>query len=262
MNKWKTYLSELAKAEDIDLSSFKIQDNLHPKFWDEQKKLNPRIRKKLLDIALKFMDELGIEREQILDITMTGSLANYNWSRYSDIDLHVIVNYDDIDDNSDLVKDYVTAKRIVWNETHNIKMFGFEVEIYVEDDAEEHMSTGVYSVQYDEWKTEPTLKAEPFCQRCVQTKAVALMHQIDDIEQKFELEKYSAVLKGSLALKDKIKKLRQTGLEEAGAYSVENLAFKVLRRSGYLGKLSDLKNASYDELMSMENGSGRIRIKI
>ena len=88
------------------------------------------------------------------------------------------------------------------------------------------------------------------------------MHQIDDIEQKFELEKYSAVLKGSLALKDKIKKLRQTGLEEAGAYSVENLAFKVLRRSGYLGKLSDLKNASYDELMSMENGSGRIRIKI
>ena len=46
--KWKTYLSELAKAEDIDLSSFKIQDDLHPKFWDEQKKLNPRIRKRLL----------------------------------------------------------------------------------------------------------------------------------------------------------------------------------------------------------------------
>ena len=129
--KWKTYLSELAKAEDIDLSSFKIQDDLHPKFWDEQKKLNPRIRKRLLNIAREFMDELGIESDQILDITMTGSLANYNWSKFSDIDLHIIVNYEDIDDNSELVKDYVTAKRIVWNDTHDIKIYGFEVEVYV-----------------------------------------------------------------------------------------------------------------------------------
>ena len=260
--KWKTYLSELAKAEDVDLSSFKIQDDLHPKFWDEQKKLNPRIRKRLLNIAREFMDELGIESDQILDITMTGSLANYNWSKFSDIDLHIIVNYEDIDDNSELVKDYVTAKRIVWNDTHDIKIYGFEVEVYVEDESEDHMSTGIYSIQYDEWKTEPVHKAESFCEHCVQTKAVALMHQIDDIEQKFELEDYDMVLSRSLALKAKIKKLRQTGLEKTGAYSVENLAFKVLRRSGYLGKLSDLKNASYDELMSMENGGGRIRIKI
>ena len=60
---------------------------------------------------------------------MTGSLANYNWSKFSDIDLHIIVNYEDIDDNSELVKDYVTAKRIVWNDTHDIKIYGFEVEV-------------------------------------------------------------------------------------------------------------------------------------
>jgi hypothetical protein len=172
------------------------------------------------------------------------------------------MNYSDIDDNPELAQEYITAKRISWNNTHNIRIYGFEVEIYVQDDSEEHMSTGVYSVQFDEWKTKPTRQDVQFCQDCVQKKAAGLMDQIDAIEQTYKDEAYGDVFENTQKMKDKIKKLRQSGLETGGAYSVENLAFKVLRRNGYLGKLSDLKNASYDELMSMENGGDGIRIKI
>ena len=261
--KYKNWLKELVEPDSVDLSSFSIQDSLHPKFWDKDQKLDPKIRKRLMKIAMKFMNELDISEDDILDITMTGSLANYNWSKYSDVDLHIIVNYPDIDDNADLAQSFITAKRITWNNTHNIKIYGFEVEVYVQDDSEEHMSTGVYSVQFDEWKTKPTRQEVTFCQACVQNKSAGLMDEIDEIEKQFQNNNYAAVFKNTQRMKDKIKKLRQSGLESGGAYSVENLAFKVLRRNGYLGKLSDLKNASYDELMSMENGnSGRIRIKI
>tara|TARA_R100000008_G_C3546241_1_gene147722 strand:+ start:47 stop:838 length:792 start_codon:yes stop_codon:yes gene_type:complete len=259
---YKKWLQELIEPDSIDLDSFKIQDSLHPKFWDEQDKLDPRIRKRLVRIALKFMEELDISKDDILDITMTGSLANYNWSKFSDIDLHIIVNYSDIDSDSEMAQDYITAKRIQWNNTHNIKIYGFEVEVYVEDDSEEHMSTGIYSVQYDQWKVKPTKQDVSFCEDCVQKKAAGLMDEVDSIENAFSEQRYNEVLTSTQRIKDKIKKMRQSGLESGGAYSVENLAFKVLRRNGYLGKLSDLKNASYDELMSMENGGGRIRIKI
>ena len=260
--KYKSWLKELVEPDSIDMSRVEIQDSLHPKFWDEPGKLEPRIRKRLMRIALQFMEELDVSQDDILDITMTGSLANYNWSKYSDIDLHIIVNYSDIDANPELAQQYITAKRISWNNTHNIKIYGFEVETYVEDDSEEHMSTGVYSVQFDEWKTKPTRQDVEFCQDCVQKKAAGLMDQIDAIEQTYKDEAYGDVFENTQKMKDKIKKLRQSGLETGGAYSVENLAFKVLRRNGYLGKLSDLQNASYDELMSMENGGDGIRIKI
>ena len=52
-------------------------------------------------------------------------------------------------------------------------------------------------------------------------------------------------------LKAKIRNMRQAGLEGAGQFSVENLAFKVLRRSEELKRLSDLKAKAYDELMSV-----------
>ena len=47
-------------------------------------------------------------------------------------------------------------------------------------------------------------------------------------------------------------KMRKTGLETIGAYSVENLAFKVLRRNDYLEKLSNAKRKAYDKMLSLK----------
>jgi hypothetical protein len=49
------------------------------------------------------------------------------------------------------------------------------------------------------------------------------------------------------SLKDKIKKMRESGLETGGEYSTENLAFKLLRRRGELNTLYALMNQAQDE---------------
>ena len=80
-------VDESLAPSEVDLSSFNIKKELNPKFWKDDK-LDSRIRIKLLDIADDFIDFLGVDWVKPEDITITGSLANYNWNKkYSDIDL-------------------------------------------------------------------------------------------------------------------------------------------------------------------------------
>ena len=147
---------EVVKPEDIDLSSFKTRDILNPKIWDENSKLKTDIRTRLLMIADDFFETLDIPWVDIDDIVLTGSLANYNWSQYSDVDLHVLVNYKDIDENLELAKEYLTSKKNLWNDKHNIKIKSFDVELYTQDISEKHVSTGVYSIFWDKWLIKPS----------------------------------------------------------------------------------------------------------
>ena len=94
------------------------------------------------------------------DITFTGSLANFNWSKFSDIDLHLLVDFSKVDENTDLVREFFRGKYGIWNKDHDIRIKGFEVEIYVQDSNEAHISTGVYSVLNDEWIVQP-VQEEP-----------------------------------------------------------------------------------------------------
>ena len=52
-------------------------------------------------------------------------------------------------------------------------------------------------------------------------------------------------------LKDKIKRFRQSGLDDGGEYSYENLTFKLLRRNGYIEKLINLKSEVIDNKLSI-----------
>jgi len=163
----------------VDKDTFIVQDALHPDFWEDGK-LKEFIRLRLITIAQDFFDSIGIDAE-VKDITFTGSLANYNWSNFSDIDLHLIVDFKDIDENKDLVKEMFDAKRFMWNQIHDIGINGFEVEVYVQDESEPHESTGVYSVLNDEWITEPNRTEANIDWENVTKKALSLMDRIDRI---------------------------------------------------------------------------------
>ena len=92
------------EKEDVDLSSFELKDKLNDKLWNGGK-LDILARRKMLTIARDFISKFEISDFQIDDVIMTGSLANYNWSEeYSDIDLHIVVDFRDINDDVDLVK--------------------------------------------------------------------------------------------------------------------------------------------------------------
>ena len=185
------------------------------------------------------------------DIRLTGSLANYNYSQHSDIDLHIVINFSNISGDIDLVRGFFASKRIVWNRKHDITVKGYEIEVYVEDLSEEHYSTGVYSITNDEWVVKPSSEKPTLDLDAATKKADHLKGEIDAAVES------SQKLADLKRMKGKIKRLRRCGLESGGEYSIENLAFKMLRSAGYLKKLNDAYVREYDRSYSLPEETKR-----
>ena len=255
-------ISKYNLDESLDLSSFEIQDKLNPKFWKNDL-LDSRIRLKLLDIADDFTDFLKVDWVKPEDITMTGSLANYNWSEeYSDIDLHVIMDFKKIDKRVDFVKEYFQSKKDLWNQKHkDIKILGYPVELYVQDKNEPHSSSGIYSLEKNDWLVKPERK-EPTTKNLNQAEkdAEKWMDKIDSLIDRYypdeiESEK-ERILKKLDNTFSKIKDSRRQGFSKKNdEMNKNNLTFKILRRNGYLDKLSKKKNEIYDDLMSINENT-------
>jgi hypothetical protein len=219
-------------------------DELCPKIWDGLK-MKKNIRKKLLDIADHFAEFLDNPIEWV-DITVTGSLANYNWTSKSDIDLHLIIDLDKYKKNCpDYAEDFFDNKKTLWNEKYDVEIHGHPVEIYVQDESEVHMSSGVYSVMNGEWVVKP----EHSPPASVDEQKIKL--KADEFKEKIDkLTGSSGNSDAANKLKDKIRVYRQGGLESDEAeFSVPNLVFKELRKSGHMGKLVDyIRDDVADEL--------------
>ncbi len=244
------------KYSDI-LVSFGTQDTLNPEIWNgydtEDPVLKPGIRKALLTIAGEFMDFLG-EDLFIDDVRFTGSLANYNWSKFSDIDLHLLVDFSQFDgEDQEVYKELFNLKKTLFNTTHKITVKGFDVELYAEDVNEAHHSTGVYSVLFDEWVEKPKMEDVKIDKSFLEKKAKSVMSKIDSLIDEVTDEDLDKALDKIEKFKDQLKKYRTAGLEEKGEYSYENLVFKFLRRSGYIDKLFKFKNSLMDKKLSLEN---------
>lgn len=239
-------LLEALAPGSIDLQSFEVQDMLNPYIWDEADQLRPEIRQHLMSIASEFEESLGIP-VKVVDIIFTGSLANFNWSQYSDIDLHLVLDFGDIDENEELVSELMIAKKNVWNELHKIKIKGAEVELYGQDKDAPHEASGVYSILNDEWNVKPSRTEPKVDMGRVHEKATDMMDQIDNA-----LDNPDCPTSCLQTLQDKIKRMRQSGLDKGGEFSVENLAFKVLRRNGYLELLWDRSVESTDQALSLQ----------
>tara|TARA_B100000131_G_scaffold311223_1_gene343830 strand:- start:4931 stop:5830 length:900 start_codon:yes stop_codon:yes gene_type:complete len=250
MGKHVTFDKQLQEIT-VDAEGFRIHDTLEQKIWSGEE-LKPDIRERLIKIVEDFVDGLPVNVE-VKDITLTGSLANYNWSRYSDVDLHVIVDFDSIDENTDLVKGFFDAQRARWNQLHDIKMHGYDVEIYVENDKEEHLSTGVYSIMNDNWLVHPERIERSVDLETAKKKAEDIDDRLQKIKDLYKDNEYQKVIDQVDRVKQKIKDMRSAGLEsDEMEYSPENIAFKLLRRSSILNKLTKLKYNAYDDLRSME----------
>ena len=248
---WRKYLEEL---KDFDFSAFELKKQLKQSIWVNNR-LRSNITKKLLKITNDFWEGLGLKDVEIVDIIVTGSIANYNWTNMSDVDLHILVHFGDVDENVELVGDFFRAKSGIWNRTHDITIKGHEVEIYVQDITEPHISTGVYSLLEDEWTMKPNREKPKIDFKAVESKALSIMDQIDRVEDLYNEDNYEAVQNVSNLIRDKLKRLRRCGLEERGIYSTENMAFKVLRNNDYIKKLLDFRRKAYDEMMSLNHNA-------
>ena len=249
----------MSKYEKI-LHSFSIKDTLNPKVWEnpeDPKKATmiSKVRKALMRIAEEFVDDLG-DDIFVEDIYLMGSLANFNWSEYSDFDLHVIIDFERYEDQEELYKELFDLKKKLFNDKHDIKIFGYDVEVYAQGTSDDAHSDGVYSVMNNEWIHRPTKLNYKLDMSVLKTKIKCWTDKIDDAIEDAKSEGNSDKLK---TLKDKLKDYRQSGLNKEGEFSYENLVFKFLRRSGHIGKLFDEKTKIKDKELSVETQIQEIR---
>lgn len=239
-------LIEYSDKDEKIVKTFKSKNDLCSDIFSNFK-MNSDVRKKLLEISDDFIESLGVDFF-IHDIVLTGSLSNYNWSEYSDVDLHILIDFEETGVNKDLLKEFFDSKKDVWNKNTNIKIKNFDVEIYVQDLNEPHVSSGVYSILNDEWVVEPKKDSPNIDDRKILDKGEEFASKIDKLVKKSRNTDVSSEID---SLRKKIKSFRQSGLESGGEYSYENLTFKLLRRNGYIEKLINLKSKLRDKKLSL-----------
>jgi hypothetical protein len=234
-------------------SSFwkKINDSL-PDNNAENYEFDPSIRKKLLEVAEDFYSSLGFS-PSIQDIQLTGSLANYNWTDKSDLDVHVLIDFSEIDENFTLVKKAVDGLRFIWNLRHKLKMRGYDVELYVQDINEPHTASGLFSLLNNKWIRIPKYNPPEIDYQDVDKKFQGIVSDILEMENiintsDFTNAKEVEIYEHALEVKKKIMKMRKEGLEREGEFSVENLAFKKLRNEGYIEKIIELISKAYSNI--------------
>lgn len=238
------------------LDSFSLKDSLNPKIWEnpedpKKSKMIPKIRKALMKIANEFIDYLG-EDAFVEDIVLTGSLANFNWSEFSDFDLHVIVDVDRFGKQKDIFKELFNLKKQVFNDKHDIKIFGYDVELYAQDETETHKSSGVYSLMEDKWVHQPSKDKVQIDKDVISSKVKNWHEKIDNAIDELKGDSLEQGKKKIEDLKEKLKDYRKSGLEEKGELAYENLVFKFLRRDGTIEKLFNAANKFTDKELSIE----------
>lgn len=231
------------------IKTFKVQPDLNRQFWTSDNKLNPVIRKALLRIAKEFYDGIELENKpKVKDIVFTGSLANYNYSDYSDVDLHLLF---DFGKDKELLSQFFLLAKSKWNDKHNITVKGYDVEVYAEDEKSPHVATGLYSVLKDKWIKEPKKETPVYDEQDVMTKVKYFVGMYNQLVKQFQEGQLDGLDKKVEKFRDKLSKFRQSGLQLGGEFSTENLAFKLLRRAGYMDKLAKLHDTIVDKQLSV-----------
>jgi len=228
------------------------QDQLNPMVWDGEE-INPELRTKLLQIAHDFYEDLKVS-SPIEDIQLTGSLANYNWTKYSDFDVHVIMDLSKINDDVELVKIAMEGLKTVWNQRHPVNIGGYDVELYAQDVNQLHLASGLYSLLKGEWLRKPEYSQPSVDPKDVQLKSDYYIYAIKQMMEEIREagpEEARDIMERASVLKKKISRSRDEQLaHKGGEFSVENLVFKRLRNEGWIGKLIDLKSQAYSHIYS------------
>lgn len=252
-------------SSEIDLSSFKKKHELVPNIWNPDGKLNSRIRLKLLDIADDFWEYVNLTWVKPSGIILTGSICNFNWSQYSDIDLHLIVDFDEIDEKIEFVKDYLDSKKNEWNNEHSgLQIMGYPVELYVQNLGEMPESNGIYDLEENDWIREPNpddIKSIGLNKFSIKEKAAKIMTIIDDMYDALastdDSHKIEQMGDDASYLWKKVKEMRKSSLEKNGESGSGNIVYKILRRTGYLDRLFKLSNVVYDKFNSITESKSK-----
>lgn len=221
--------------EDIE-----IHETLNPKIWNvTTKKLLPEVRNKIIEIVNHFEDYIQVPIE-VADVQIVGSNASYNYTDKSDIDVHIIANYEVINKETELLQQLYDAKKTNFNRKFDINIRGLQVEMYVQDIKTTVVSNGIYSVCDNDWVKEPK-PIKNFKQHDNSKEISKWTSHINNVLRKDDEE---AVINAI----DTLYLIRHNSIACDGEYGAGNQLFKEIRN---LGLLDMLKN-KLDELTSKQ----------
>ena len=233
-----------------ELHSFKLSDaitfhdKLNPKLFVGTH-LRPEVEKQLKIIAQDFLSEMGVKDLDVKDITISGSNAAYSYTDHSDLDLHILVDMNQLE-NDEVYREFFDLKKTIYNDSHDITINGIPVELYIQDSNEPVVSLGEYSILQNKWLRIPTKRRANFDQNSTKAKYDKLASIIELALQAKDLSKLTNVLKT-------IKRYRQAGLDKGGEFGPENIAYKALRSQGYITKLYALRDKLHSKHLSIES---------
>jgi len=226
--------------------TLQYHETLNPLIWDVNDRLKPPVRKHLLNIATEWRDFAKITPSAVTDIALVGGNANFNYTPYSDLDVHLLIHSRVLGNHPDIVFEYLMAKKNLWTQTHHITVYGVGVEPFAED-ASKHFPAGqgAYSLLKDAWISKPVKQVVNLNDPHVQLKVQQFMHRIDHLMSGH----------GNMAevrsLKLALRTMRSAALQHGGEFAIENLVYKELRNRGYLKKLSDFATQVADKRLSL-----------
>lgn len=222
---------------------YQFHDKLSDKVWEDEK-IKDDVKKKLLDIAYFWMNEADLPENIIQDIVLTGSHAGYNYTPYSDIDIHIIIDKSNLGCEN-LIDDFLFDKKKIFGEKHNITINDRDVEVYAQDIHEEFPNNeAVYSLLNDKWIIKPSKEKKDLTDPRILKKSRFYRKLAKQLIKEGNISKI-------IAFKDKLRKMRQAGLEKEGEFSLENIVYKDLRNRKLLEKLEEKLNYLIDKRYSM-----------
>jgi hypothetical protein len=230
----------------LDSELFHLHSTLTPLLWDENEEVKAELLPKIQNIANEYIKFCDLPSgEKVIDVTITGSLAGFNYTKYSDLDIHIIIDYAKLGVNEEIATNYFGMKRDMWSENYDLKFFSFPIELYAQDVKQYKAGTSPqYSILKQEWVHKPEIPENGIDETTIVKKSMDIMHQVNDLEDEvyndleFDVQDSLDELQ---SLKKKIKSMRQEGIQESGEFSTGNLVFKLLRNSNYLQRITDLK---------------------
>lgn len=241
--------------ESIDYKGFLEKDSLCYYLFHDNLKMKEEVASRLMKIARDFYDFLQLDwlPDMLFDVQLVGSLASYNWSEiYSDLDLHIVIDYSKISSNKNLVESDFWALKTLYNLEHDISIKGFDVEVYVQDIHDDIKSNGIFSIMRQTWIKKPEKLKPQIDKRRIESIVTKIKTKIREILGEYRLGNYDYAQEMAEKLMEDIMSLRKKGLSGVGEFSPENLAFKTLRREGLIKQLVQIERDSFDGAVSYD----------
>jgi hypothetical protein len=233
-------------AVNCNETAFRVyNETLCPALWDEQQHLDPEVRLNLLRMAQDFYEKTKFTAP-ILDVYLMGSIANYNWTPDSDADVHVIIDFTQLQMPNETASKVAKSAGAQWNLEHNATVKGHKVEINIQSvKAEKPHVTGIYSLMKDAWIRKPTKMNVQVNKPLIQVHYTEIKKFVESAIQSGDREKMKTA-------KDYLDDYRQHGLDTAGELSTQNIVYKILRAKGLIKTLKDAIIVAYDKEMSVD----------